>query len=91
VGKVPELSTFKSLTFKVQFMPTKRAERIVRGQKRRPQEWASSATVSLLSKEGRTMAQRIANGLEEIAPAMKKLLSEIGVTGAPLVWRPKKK
>ncbi len=89
--KVKEFSAFHTLSFRVRFMPTKKGERIDQsGTRRRYQEWATSCDVILMDKRNKIIDHRMANGLEEIPYAMKKLLQTAGLTIEAAKIRPKK-
>jgi hypothetical protein len=89
--KVDEVSAFKNLVVQVRFMPDPE-ERVVKGKRKRKQHWATSAHVILLDKEGTmTKAKDMANGLEEIGVAIKRVLRKAGLTVDQGLIRSKKK
>lgn len=89
--KVEKVSPFKNLIVQVRFMPDPE-ERIVKGKRRRRKQWATSAHVILLDKEGTmTRAKAMANGLEEIGVAIKRVLRVAGLTVDQGLIRSKKK
>jgi len=91
MARVNEVSAFKNLIVQVRFMPDPE-ERMVGGKKRRKQQWATSAHVVLLDKAGTMMkAKTMANGLEEVGVAIKRVLRSAGLTVDQGLIRSKKK
>lgn len=89
--RVEKVSAFQNLVVQVRFMPDPE-ERIVKGKRKRKQQWATSAHVILLDKEGTmTGAKCMANGLEEIGMAIKRVLRNAGLTVDQGLIRSKKK